>query len=312
MRWIKRRTESLKLRPVKFSLKIVLKDHRARPCSVSQSTLPSSPAGNTIARTLHLLTALSGCWICKNVQNQAVDIYGFSSHLPLPHKTSSLKHWFPFMCPGTQGPCVELWLRSEQLHWWWCLELGFSVKASSDLKLCLVVGINKTFQSLSWYRVELFFWGYTALCFLRTWVILLLFFFLKKKKASCCSLLCQSNWGLFWKQQQMPSNMLFNFDAPKFVFLSVFFFPYRNAVWYYCTISGCSSVITFHSDSLPYLLFCFPLQHCVTVASMSQCKWRILLSKKYAVGVGRGRVVHFLLLSALHLHFLNSDQYNIC
>lgn len=113
MRWIKRRTESLKLRPVKFSLKIVLNDHRTWMCSVSQSTLPSSPAGNTRAQTLHLLTALSGCWICKDVQNQAVDIYGFFSDLPLPHKTSSLKHWFSFMCPGTQGPCVELWLQSE-------------------------------------------------------------------------------------------------------------------------------------------------------------------------------------------------------
>lgn len=74
LRWIKRRTESLKLRPVKLNLKIVMNDHRAWPCSVSQPTLPSSPAGSTPAQTLHLLTACTllsvGVWICKKCKTR--------------------------------------------------------------------------------------------------------------------------------------------------------------------------------------------------------------------------------------------------
>lgn len=135
-----------------------------------QSTLPSSPGGSTLAQTFHLLTACTllsvGVWICKNVQNHTVGTcVAFSVIVPI--KPSALNTVFPLCVLEHKVPvksCDWEWGRAvQQLHWEWCLELGFSVRASSDLKLCLVVGLNWTFQVLARYGVEWFCWDYTAI-----------------------------------------------------------------------------------------------------------------------------------------------------
>lgn len=205
----------------------------------------------------------------------------------------------------------------QQLHWCWCLELGFSVQASSDLKLCLVVGINWTFQILAWYRVEWFCWGYTALCLLRTWALV----FFKKQKASCYVKVVEG-FSRNSNRCLPPCFWPFNFHAPKYVLLSMFFFPYRNVVWYYGTISGCSSV---HNLPLWFLALAsvllspFPCSILCAAVLLFYCSLNVscvnersCCPKRYSGGVGKGGVVNFLLLSALHLHFFNSDQYNIC
>lgn len=270
---------------MKFNLKIVLNNHRAWP---SQSTLPCNPEGITLAQIFRLLTActllLVGVWICKNVQNQAVGTcMAFSVIFPFPIKPPASNTDFPLCVLGHMVPVKSCdWgvrqSRDQQLHWCWCLELGFSVRAFSDLKLCLVVGINRTFQMLAWYRVEWFCWGYTALCLLRTWAVVSF----KKKKVNCCSHLCQSHQRFFYKQQQVPSSMFLAFQCwCSQVFLCSCPCSFSPIGMQYDTVVPFLAVamsITLHSDSLPYLLFCSHLSLaafcvlqccCVTVDSMS-------------------------------------------
>lgn len=126
LRWIERRTESLKLSPVKFSLKIVLNDHSAWLRSVSQSTLTCSPVGSTLAQTFHSLTACTllsmGVWICKTVQNQAVDTcMAFSVIFPI--KPPAANTDFPLCVLGHTVPVKSCdWGvrqgRVQQLLWW--------------------------------------------------------------------------------------------------------------------------------------------------------------------------------------------------
>lgn len=87
-----------------------------------------------------------------------------------------------------------------------------------------------------------------------------------------------------------------------------------------CTIFGCSSV---HNLLLqfPALNFSFAVTFlfvalcvqcsCITVASMSLVEKKDIVVQELWCWGGGGRVVCFL-LSALHLHFFNSDQYNTC
>lgn len=136
LRWIKRRTESLNLRPLKFSLKIVLNDHRAWPCSVShpiyfakQPCRQYTSSDIPFAHSMHL--AFSRCLnMSKCAKPGCGYLCGFFSDLPLPHKTSSLKHRFPFMCPGTQSlwrVVTGEWVRAESSNftggvWSWVIQ----------------------------------------------------------------------------------------------------------------------------------------------------------------------------------------------
>lgn len=239
-------------------------------------------------------------YLCLNVQKHAKPGSGYLCDL------------------GHGSSCEEDWLGRkvvQKLHRW-CLELGFQ-SAPSDLKLCFFLGINGAAQILVGYKLEWFWWGYTALCLLRTWAGL----FLRSKQITVLSRVrvakdFAKNSNRFLSVGYMPSSMYFCPCPPPSQ-------PQECNVML-CISSGCSCVHNLAAHPLTLcskLLFCCP-SLCGILCSAVQLhycspnvlvKWKILLSKKSGVGMGRGRVVHFLLLSAHHfLFFLNSDQYNIC
>lgn len=112
---------------------------------------------------------------------------------------------------GYGSSCEENWLgrKGVQKLLGWCLELGFQ-SASSDLKLCFVLGINVAAQILVGYKLEWFWWGYTASCLLRTWAGL----YLRSKQITVLSCVrvtedLAKNSSRFFSVGYVPSSMYF-------------------------------------------------------------------------------------------------------
>lgn len=132
-------------------------------------------------------------YLCLNVQKHAKPGSGYLCDL------------------GHGSSCEEDWLGRKvvwKLHRW-CLELGFQ-SAPSDLKLCFFLGINGAAQILVGYKLEWFWWGYIALCLLRTWAGL----FLRSKQITVLSRVrvakdFAKNSNRFLSVGYMPSSMYF-------------------------------------------------------------------------------------------------------
>lgn len=119
LRWIKRKTKSLNLRPLKFSFKIVLNDHRAQPCSVfhpihfaKQPCRQYTSSDIPFAHSMHL--AFSRCLNMSKCVKPGCGYLciTFSVIFPFPIKPPASNTDFP-LCVLGHSPCEEFWLGRE-------------------------------------------------------------------------------------------------------------------------------------------------------------------------------------------------------